>query len=196
MLLSQLIYKELRHREKSRGICLGIGISLKNYGLKYLLCRSGAAPCWASADLYIQANALLGVSNASLSLRAFRPVAPKPHAKLFIGKPVYTQNGESLGRLKDVEFCNLTATRIFTEKGSYPIRAVYAVADAVILKKEQPFPLGQRIPAPMLCDVLQKNEPVVTRSVLKRAIAKSSLIRLTLSLPPFEHETEESETQS
>lgn len=196
MLLSQLIYKEILYREKARGICLGVGVSLKNYALKYLLCRSGADPCWASADLYVQASALAVLSNASLSLRSFRPVAPKPHAKLFIGKPVYTQNGESLGRLKDVEFFNLTATRLITEKGSFPIRTIYAVSDAIILRKEPPFPLGQRIPAPMLSDFQQKNEPVVTKSVLRNAIARSSLIRLTLSLPPFEQATGKDEAQN
>ncbi len=196
MLLSQLVHKEIRHREKARGVCLGVGITLKNHALKYLLCRSEADPCWASADLYVHANALAVLSSTSLSLHAFRPVAPKTHAKLFIGKPVYTQNGESLGRLKDVEFCNLTATRLFTEKGSFPIRSVFAVSDAIILRKEQPFPLGQRIPAPMLSDFSQKNEPVVTKSVLRKAIAKSSLIRLTLSLPPFQHATGEGEPQT
>ncbi len=193
MLLSQLIYKEILYREKARGICLGVGISLKNYALKYLLCRSGAEPCWANVDLYVQASALSVLSNTNLSLHSFRPVAPKSHAKLFIGKPVYTQNGESLGRLKDVEFLNLTATRLITEKGSFPIRTLYAVSDAVILRKEQPFPLGQRIPAPILSDFPQKNGPVVTKSVLRNAIAKSSLIRLTLSLPPFEQTVQKNE---
>lgn len=187
MLLSQLVYKQIMHREKARGVCLGAGISLKNHTLKYLLCRSGADPYWASADLYVHANALSLLTDTSLSLLSFRPVAPKPHAKLFIGKPVYTQSGDSLGQLKDVEFCNLTATRLFTEKGSFPIRSILAVSDAVILRKEQPFPLGQRIPAPMFSDFSQKNEPVVTKSVLRKAIKKNSLIRLTLSLPPFEH---------
>ena len=63
--------------------------------------------------------------------------------------------------------------------------SIFGCSDAVILRKEQAYPLGQRIPAPILPLITEKYEPVVTRAVLRNATAKRTLVKLTLSLPPF-----------
>jgi hypothetical protein len=104
---------------------------------------------------------------------------------MFIEKPVYSQSGEYLGSLKDLEIINGQATRLFTEKNTYSIHELYAVSDALILKKSTPFPLGQRIPAPSKRDFLTEKDALVTKSVLRRAIQNGKLINFTLSLPPF-----------
>lgn len=194
MFLSELVLKNVCVRETPRAVCLGVGISLKNYTVKYLLCnstpaQSGSLSQDCQADFCVNVSTLQSRSDVALTLSTLRPVFPKNCAKIFIGKPVYTQNGRHLGVIADMEIVNGVATKLFTEKTAYPITAICAVSDAVILRKEQPFPLGQRIPAHLVFDFSEKNEPLVTKSVLRKAIAKSSLIKLTLSLPPFHCQT-------
>jgi len=83
---------------------------------------------------------------------------------------------------------NFVAIRLLTDrKEKYPISAIVACSDAVIVKKDMPYPLGQRIPAPILFKFDAKND-VVTKPILKEAIKKGILIRTTLSLPPFHFE--------
>ena len=189
MLLSELIYKNVQWRGVSRGVCVGVGISLKNCALKYFLCSGDTLTSSSAtrADFYLNANSLQSIQNASLIFSSTRPLIPKAHARLSLKKPVYTQDGEYLGEVKDVEFSNLIITRLFTERDTFSMRSVLAISDAVILRKEQPFPLGLRIPAPIHSHFSKTNGPVVTKSVLRRAIQKDKLIALTLSLPPFEH---------
>ena len=43
----------------------------------------------------------------------------------------------------------------------------------------------QRIPAPLLSSFTDKSEALVTKPILRVAIRNKSLIKLTLSLPPF-----------
>ena len=103
-----------------------------------------------------------------------------------VGLPIYSFDGGYLGEVVDLDIEDFIASRLFSNRGeSFPITSVFACSDAVILRKEQPFPLGQRIPAPLISHVTDKNDAVVTRPVLKTAIRKSNLIRLTLALPPF-----------
>ena len=87
----------------------------------------------------------------------------------------------------------LDATRLLTDRGDvFPITSVFACADAVILRKEPPYPLGQRIPAPLLPIVSDKSEALVTKPILRAAIQKRALVKLTLSLPPFNLEEQPS----
>ncbi|MBE5744676.1 MAG: hypothetical protein E7355_00915 [Clostridiales bacterium] len=91
--------------------------------------------------------------------------------------PIYNASGDFLGTLKDVEFQNQTAIRLITDSDiSHPFTEVGALSDAIILRKAQPYPLGQIIP--------HKNV-LITRKILRGAVEKQSLIKLTLSLPPF-----------
>ncbi len=183
MLLSQLTGKMICTDKTPRGICLGVGVSLKTKCVKYVLCASSAS---THTDFAVNVSAISTLSQDALSLTCLRPVYPKNCAKLYIGKPVYSVDGTHLGNLVDVEMQNYVATHIRTDKNRYPFSAIAAVSDAVIIRKEQPYPIGQRIPAPVLSQITIKNEPTVTKSVLRRAIEKNKLITLTLSLAPFE----------
>ena len=94
--------------------------------------------------------------------------------------------------VEDLEMQDFIATRLFTDQGDViPITSLYACSDAVILKKEQPYPIGQRIPAHILSLLTDKADAVVTRPLLKTAIQRKALVKLTLSLPPFHLELNE-----
>ena len=182
MLLSQLIGKEIAVGNIPRGTVKGVGVSLKTHAVKYLLC-AGNTP--SRALFAIPINSVTSFSERLL-LPRLRPVFPKHCACLFLHLPVYSYYGEHLGHLQDLSISNFTATTLRTDKGfALPISAVTACSDAILLKKEQPFPLGQRVPAPILSSVSGKREGVVTKPVLRAAIQQNALIKLTLSLSPF-----------
>ena len=182
MLLSSLVNKPIVVAENIRGICLGVGVSLKSYAVKYLLCAS--SPNRIQTDFCVNTSALDKIDEA-VFLKQLRPVFPKNCAQITLGLPVFTSDGCLIGKLADVELQNLVATRLFTEKRAFSISSVAACSDAVILRKEQPFPLGQRVPAPLLSNFDDKFSPIVNKAFLRSAIEKKALITLTLSLPPF-----------
>lgn len=182
MLLSSLHGKPIVVAATTRGVCLGVGISLKTYAVKYLLCSS--SPDRDKIDFCVNASAIEKNTDA-LFLRRLRPVFPKNCAQITKNLPVFSYDGSFLGSLRDMEMQNFAAIRLITEKKSFPITSLAACSDAVILRKEQPFPLGQRVPAPFVSDFGNKSQPLVTRSLLRAAIEKKSLVKLTLSLPPF-----------
>jgi hypothetical protein len=118
-----------------------------------------------------------------VNLKRLRAVFPNGCARIFIGRPIYSAEGGFIGFIRDVEMHDFAVTRLFSDRDEiFPVTAIAACADAVILRKEQSFPIGQRVPAPLLSS---KNEPIVTISVLRKAIAKGELIKLTLALSPF-----------
>ncbi len=182
MLLSQLVQKPVVVDGNIRGVCLGVGISLKNYAVKYLLCSS--SPNRANTDFCINVSSISKIDEA-VFLHRLRPVFPKTCAQITMRLPIFSFNGSALGFLRDLEMQNFFATRFFNETQAFSISAVTACSDAVILRKEQPFPLGQRVPAPFLLYFKDVARPIVTKAVLSTAIQKKSLIKLTLSLPPF-----------
>ena len=183
MLLSDFTQKKVFVNKTSRGVCLGIGFSLKNYAVKYLLCAS--IQTQSAVDFAVGIAAVTDV-NETITLSRLRPVYPKNCAKLSIGLPVYSFEGGYLGNIIDVELRDFIVTRLFTDRNEIiPVTSIFGCSDAVILRKEQAYPLGQRIPAPLLPLVTEKSEPVVTRAVLRNATAKKTLVKLTLSLPPF-----------
>ena len=182
MFLSELQNSAVFVGNTQRGVCLGIGISLKNQAVKYLLCASNTALSNAT-DFSVNVSAVETI-DTHIILSRLRPVFPKNCAKLFIGLPVYAFDGAFLGNLQDVEIHGFSATRLFTDSACYPITAVCACADAVILRKDQPFPIGQRIPAPALFP-FSSNASLVTKPLLKEAVKQGKLIAFTLSLPPF-----------
>lgn len=189
MLLSNIVGKLVYANGEARGVCLGVGISLKTKTLKYLLCSvfSASAPQNKQADFVVNAACVQSFSTDGIKLSHLRPVVPKNCIKFFLGAPVYLENGIFSGKLRDLEFHGFNATRLFTDGNAcFPLSCVIAVSDAVILRKTPPFPLGQRIPAPILLQFSEK-EAVVTKAVLRRAIKKSALIKLTLSLDPFSY---------
>lgn len=184
MLLSNLVEKSIYAGKNFKGVCMGVGLSLKSHSVKYLLCASVQAQN-SAADFSVNVSAILSVDDC-ISLSSLRPVFPKNCVKIFIGLPIFSYEGVYLGKVRDLEIKNFVATKLFIgQNDSVPITAVAACGDAVILKKEQPYPLGQRIPAPILSLVTDKPDSVVTKPILRTAMAKGKLLKLTLSLPPF-----------
>lgn len=183
MLLSQLVGKNICVGKTVRGVCLGIGISPKNFVVKYLLCAKSAQS--QTVDFSISISAVQEVGD-EIFISRLRSVFPKNCDKIFLNQPVYLNEGIFLGALADVELISFTATRLFTDRGTtHSALSIVACSDAVILRKEQAYPIGQRVPAPVVLKISDKNEAVVTRSVLKNAMKNGALIRLTLSLSPF-----------
>ena len=197
MQLSQLTEKKVRVGKVVKGTCVGVGISLKSRAVKYLLCSSQHPNSNASteqigknADFAVGINSVEKISEDEISLSHLRAVFPKNCAKISIGKPIYSDEGIYLGKVVDMEMKDFFALRLLTDrKNAYSALGLAACSDAIILRKEQPFPLGQRVPAPLVFDFLKKNERVVTRSVLRSAIQSGNILKLTLSLPPFSFES-------
>ena len=182
MYLSDLIGKTILVKNKERGICLGIGVSLSSHAIKYLFCASERAQS-RQADFAVSISSVKELGDV-IELSSLRPVYPRSCAKFFLNLPVYSALGENLGSLLDVQFQHNCVEYLFTDENErYPLSAVSACVDAVILKKQQPYPIGQRIPAHSVF----KNEgkPLVTKPLLKKALKTGKLIELTLSLPPF-----------
>lgn len=188
MKLSQLSEKHIYVNKAFKGVCRGVAISLKSHAVRYLLCAS--TPTQSLTDYAVGIGAIAEI-NDTITLSRLRPAYPKSCAKIAIGLPVYSFEGGYLGTVTDLDVRDFVATKLYTDRGeSFPILSVFACSDAVILRKEQPFPLGQRIPAPLLSVVTSKSDGVVTKPILRTAATKGALIRLTLALPPFQLETE------
>ena len=188
MKLSNLHEKSVYVGKTLRGVCRGVALSLKSQAVKYLLCASTLTQ--TSTDFSVGVSAVTEIGE-SIRLSRLRPAYPKNCAKISIGLPVYSFEGGYLGVVEDLELRNFVATRLFTDRGDvFPITSLFACSDAVILRKEQPYPLGQRIPSPILPILTDKTEALVTKPLLKTALQKGALVKLTLSLPPFNLETE------
>ncbi len=186
MLLSEITQKNIYVGKNYKGVCLGIGISIKTQTVKYLLCATKPNTSAFHADFAVNISALESVSS-NLYLSSARAAQGRSAAKLFIGLPVFYNDGTFLGNLQDVEMENFAAINLLTSNGEvFSVSQITASQDALILKKEQPFPIGQRIPAPVVSRFFDKNTPVVTKSALRESMQKGALIKLTLSLPPFD----------
>ncbi len=184
MKLSHLSEKDVFVNKQYKGVCRGVAISLKSHAVRYLLCASTKTQ--SNTD-YSVGIASVAEVNEAITLSRLRPSYPKGCAKIAIGLPVYSFEGGYLGTVTDLDIRDFIATKLYTDRGeSFPILSVFACSDAVILRKEQPFPLGQRIPAPLLPLFTNKSDGVVTKGVLRAAAAQGSLVKMTLALPPFQ----------
>ncbi len=184
MFLKDIVNKQILVGGSVQGICRGVGISLKTCAVKYLLCAS--TPSQSAPDFAVSISSVESVTD-EIRLTRLRAVYPKSCAKIFLGSPVYSFEGGYLGKVDDLQMQSFIATYLYTDrKERFPVTFLYACLDAVILKKEQPYPLGQRIPAPLLSLVDGKKETLVTKPVLRTAIQRRALVNLTLSLPPFD----------
>ncbi len=182
MYLSDYVNKPILVGKEQRGVCLGIGFSLKTQALKCLLCAptSQQSPTFAVGISAVQCVA------EHVVLPRLRTVLPTGCARLTFGMPIYAYDGGFLGKIIDAEFANNLLLHVFTDKNErFPATAIFACNDALILRKNMPYPLGQRVPAPIICQINDKMDGLVTRPLLRTAIAKGALIKLTLSLPPF-----------
>ncbi len=186
MFLNDFVQKNICVGNSVRGICKGVGISLKSYNVKYLLCSSSDFD--SAHDFAVNISAVTDI-NDTIQLSKLRSAFPKNCARIFPNMPLYSYDGGFLGKLQDVEFEDLTALSLISNtKIVFPFSAITACLDAIILKKEQPFPIGQRIPAPIILQFSEENKPknpIVTKPILKKAAEQGSLIKLTLSLAPF-----------
>ena len=166
-----------------RGYCVGFGVSLKTFTIKYLLCAFDNTTL--QPEFSLKFSTATRIEQDKIHIHNLRPVLPKSCVKIFLNTPIYTQTGVFCGNLNKIETDSDTSVRLFTEKCDFSISEVYACADAIIIKKPQPYPLGQRIPARAPQNVLQTNTGLVTKPVLRSAIQTQSLIKFTLSLAPF-----------
>ncbi|MBQ8343082.1 MAG: hypothetical protein IJY21_03125 [Clostridia bacterium] len=186
MLLSQLLQKTLYTGETPRGVTVSIGFSLKTHAIKHLLCALQEPPTAQpqNPDFAVNVSSISAVADG-ISLTRIRPVLPKAQTKLFLYLPVYSHDGVFLGKLTDGEIHNFVLTRLFTDRGNaFSPSSIAVCRDAIFLRKEQPYPLGQRVPSPLLSQ-LQSDETSVTKPLLRRAVQQGTLVKLTLSLPPF-----------
>jgi hypothetical protein len=184
MLLSALTGKELFLGKTYKGECRGVGVSLKSGEVKYLFCASAPSKN-ADADFALPISAVASVDE-HIRLSRVRPVFPKSCAKLFLHRPVYDGEGVFLGTLSDVEIKDFKAVSITTSLGEKRWAGLIAVcSDAILLRKELPYPIGQPVPAPVLSEFLGRTDGVVTKPLLRLAMQQGALIKLTLSLPPF-----------
>lgn len=181
MFLSEMVGKRIYSAGKIRGICRGVGVTVKSRSVKYLLC----ADTENERELFLPIGSVEQISNDGIRLKSFRPAAPRSVARFFCGRPVYADTGEYLGITADLEMVNFYAVSLVTDAGKvYSALSIAALSDAVILKKRPAFPLGERIPDGYGEKTAQK-DPVVTKSTLKKAIDDGALISFTLSLPLF-----------
>ena len=208
MYLTDFISKHIYVGKTLRGVCLGLGISPKSFAVKYLLCISGkegktaayAANCDCDerqkyafvqnkeTDFVVNLSAVEDVET-DIRLSRLRLVFPKNCWKVFLGTPIFAADGNFLGRLANAEIAGERIVRLIADNGAaFSPTLLTACADVLILRKEQPYPLGQRIPAPAILHISDGKEGVVSKSILKSVIQKSTLIRFTLSLSPFSME--------
>ncbi len=194
MLLSQLFQKRIYTGETPRGVIVGVDFSMKNYTIKHLLCsaQERSPNQRQSPDFAVNVSSVTAVSD-KISLARIRPALPKTQAKLFPELPVYSHDGVFLGKLKDGEMDGFTLVQLFTDLGSaFPPSSIAVCRDAIFLRKQLPYPLGQRVPSPLLSK-LQTEETLITKPLLRRALQQGALIKLTLSLPPFALLSEQNE---
>ncbi len=182
MYLTDYLKKSLTVNKIPRGVCLGIGFSLKTQAIKYLFCGTETH----SAPTFALSFSTVVTVGEDVCLSRLRAVLPKACARIAIGTPVYNFDGAYVGEIRDAEIQNGTLFKLFLSNGiTLPATAVLAGGDALILRKESPYPIGQRVPAPVLCLINDKTDGFVTKPLLRVARQKGALIKLTLSLPPF-----------
>lgn len=181
MKLSEVIGKSVYASSRRRGVCQGVGVSLKSGAVKYLFCTASSG----RTEFCVNVSAI-GEIDEEIYLSRLRPAFPKNAVKILLGLPVYTSEGVFLGNVTDMEMDSFIALHLETDKDeTFPALHISACTDAILLRKKTPYPIGQRIPAHILSDILQNGEMIVSRSSLREAIEKGALIKLTLSLAPF-----------
>ena len=187
MLLTNLIGKPVRKQNVTYGNVTGVCVSLKSRAIRYLLCISREKP---RSEFAVGISAVAEMDD-DVTLTRLKPLLPQNSVKLTLNRPIYDETGKYLGFIQDAELENGYLRAVYANDNKrYPATRVLALDDAVILKKTEPYPLGQRIPTPAVCplsDEFSKTEKggLVTRSVLKTAVKNGALIRFTLALPPF-----------
>lgn len=181
MFLTSIIHKRIIVNNTPRGICVGVGISKKDGTIKQLICVELDN---RATHFHVPFSLVTFIKEDAVHLQKLRAVTPAKCAVLTLNKPVYTNRGDSLGLLQNAEWINGQLAVLSINGKSIPYSSICAVSDAILVRQNPTFPLGQRIPVSHLNE-FQLDKNIVTKSVLKRSLARRSLIRLTLSLSPF-----------
>lgn len=186
MLLSELITKPLYVGKTPRGYCVGVGVSLKSLSVKYLLCvHTTQNPPTQTFDFAVNVSCIKDV-DTQIHLSRVRHSYPKNCVKVFIGCPIYSVDGSFLGNIADLDLDDFYAVRLHSDKSNtFSFLSVMACSDAILLRKEQPFPIGQRVHAPLVSSFFDNNPPIITKPVLRDALQNGTIVRLTSTLPPF-----------
>lgn len=180
MLLSSLLIRPIFAAQKQKGFCVGVGISPKDYLIKYLFCSQTQT---GKTEFALKFSCL-NLTPESLHCSRLTPVLPKACIRIFLPRPLYNESGELLGQIVDGIVEKNRLTSLIVDSGErLPICFISAYADCVIVKKQARYPIGQRTSS--LSPDCAKAFAVVTKSALKTAIKNNCLIKLTLSLPPF-----------
>ena len=193
MQLSELTGKTIRSGKYTRGVCTGIGISLKSKAIKFLLCsphqNEEIDQAYKNTDFAVNINAIEDISNDEITLSRLRALSARNCAILQIGKPVYSEDGSYLGKITDVYIQNLIATHLKTDKeNTLSTLTIAACSDVILLRKALPYPIGQSLSSPTSFSFLEKSDVMITKQTLRTAAENHALVRLTLSLPPFQIE--------
>ena len=181
MFLHSLIGKRVVVNQTPRCVCLGVGVKKSNGNLSFLLCSKSQDDAGTFA---IPFSSIVCVKEDCIIANKIRPVQSPRAYILFNHLPVYSTQGVRLGVLSNAEFSQNRLYRLFIDGNPAHFSRIHAIADAILLSPKPVFPIGQPVPAPFLLEYGTKNS-AVTKSVLKKAVQTQSLIRLTLSLPPF-----------
>ena len=183
MLLSTWINSPVFVGEKQRGVLRNVFLSTKSKQIKYLQCTIQQRGI--QSQLVVSVNAIERMDNNGIFLKRARSTLPKNAVLFQPNCPIYAENGVRLGVACDLRLQGLTAITLLTENAQFPTTGIIAIGDAILLKNE-PYPIGQRIPAPLLSQFsTNQQDLLITRSILKTARKAGKLINLTLALPPF-----------
>lgn len=185
MFFTDFFNKDITVNGIKKGVCIGIGISLKTLTIKYLLCSlSPSQTLKPKTDFAVNISSLLTITNEDIRLSKLRTALPTACVKIFYRLPCYFEDGVYIDNLEDIRFENNVAVQLYTVGGlTIPANSLLACADAVILRKKQAFPLGQPIPKTFFDSL--KSTSIVTKRLLKEVIKQGELIKLTLALSPF-----------
>lgn len=174
----QILGKNIYVNDEVKGLVTGVYLSKKYPFIKQLSCRllTGEEFCISALGVVLD--------NKGVRFDKLRASIPGDYIKLTKGAPIYDEKGVFLDALQNVEIKDgLLLSFVGQKEKRYPYSAAKAVCDAVILGKKPLFPLGEPLPAPLK----QKNSsPFVKKSTLISALKKGELIKLTLSLSPFD----------
>ena len=181
MLLHTLIGKRIVVNQTPRCVCLGVGVNKNNGKLSFLLCSKTQD---GANSFSIPFSSIVCVKDDCIIAKKIHPINPTRAYILYTHLPVYSTQGIRLGILTNAKFGQGKLCFLFIDHSPVPFSQVHAIGDVILLSPKPIFPIGQCVPAPFLLEFGTKNKRI-TKAVLKKAIQTQSLIRLTLSLPPF-----------
>lgn len=176
MYLNELVGKPVFTDKRNYGVLRGVGVSKKKKTVEYLFISTVSNDS-VFTEVAVPVKQIESISDGGIQLTKIRTAYPKGVLRFFIGRPIYSPTGKYVGITKDLVLDGFFVESLLTDSGQkIPFSLLSAFGDAVLLKKKSVYPLGER---------LREKDGFVTKSVLKNAIQKGVLIKLTTSLSPF-----------